>query len=210
MQTLNELLSQALSDNQMPLSADAQDKLIRYLELLRTWNHVFNLTAITEPKEMVYLHLIDSLAAAPFVTGQSALDVGSGAGLPGIPLAITHPERKWTTLDKNSKKTRFLTQVIAELALPNVQAIYSRCEDFRPATGFDSILSRAYGTLALFVESTEHLLNSSGIFIAMKGKYPEDELAHLPERVEIVDVKRIALKGMDVERHIVLMRKKES
>lgn len=207
MQTLNDLLKSALSENNMTLSPSVQESLVQYLELLKTWNHAFNLTAITEPREMVYLHLIDSLAAAPFIAGTHSLDVGSGAGLPGIPLALTHPEQQWVTIDKSSKKMRFITQVIAELKLTNLQAVASRVEDFRPTNKFDSIISRAYGTLRLFIESTAHLLNSDGIFIAMKGKYPQDELDHLPAGFQVKSVTPIQLKGLDVERHIIIMQR---
>lgn len=209
MTSLDILLHQALTDNHILLAPAAEEKLVRYLTLLQTWNHVFNLTAITQPKDMVYLHLIDSLSAAPFINGNRILDVGSGAGLPGIPLAITRPDQHWSTLDKNSKKTRFLTQVIAELAIHNVDAIYSRCEDFKPQTRFDCIISRAFGTLTLFTESTEHLLNSSGIFIAMKGKYPEEELSRLPDRFKVETIQPITMQGMDVDRHLIIMRKKK-
>lgn len=205
---LSDLLKKALHDNRMDLSEAEQQQLVSYLELLRTWNHAFNLTAITDPHDMVYLHLIDSLAAAPFIHGKRMLDVGSGAGLPGIPLAVTHPDQHWMVLDKNSKKTRFLTQAAAELHLKNVEAIYSRAEDYKPAQGFDSIVSRAYGTLRLFIESTQHLLNSDGIFIAMKGKYPQDELDHLPEGFEVKSITPVPIEGLAAERHIITMQRK--
>jgi len=202
----NKILSDALSDNQLTLSGSTQQKLIQYLELIQSWNKVFNLTTITEPRDMVYLHLIDSLAVSPYLHGLNLLDVGSGAGLPGIPLAIIHPEQHWMLMDKNSKKTRFLTQTIAELKLTNANAIHSRCEDFQPATKFDSILSRAFGTLRMFVETTAHMLNKDGIFIAMKGKYPEDELQDLPDNVEVKNIQRLDIKGISVERHIICLQ----
>ncbi len=208
MQTLNDLLKSALSENNMTVSAPVEEALIQYLNLLKTWNHAFNLTAITEPRDMVYLHLIDSLAAAPFIKNTHCLDVGSGAGLPGIPLALTHPEQQWVTIDKSSKKMRFITQVIAELKLTNLQAVANRVEDFHPSEKFNTIISRAYGTLRLFIESTAHLLNSDGIFIAMKGKYPQDELDHLPAGFQVKSVTPIQLKGLEVERHIIIMQRK--
>lgn len=203
MNTLNQLLSLALTENRLTISAENQNKLIAYLNLVTTWNRVFNLTNITEPSEMVYKHLIDSLAIAPFIQGTHLLDVGSGAGLPGIPLAILNPQQKWTLLDKNSKKTRFMTQAVAELELKNVQVVHSRCEEFQPASKFDSILSRAFGTLRMFVEVTAHLLAPNGQFIAMKGKYPDDELQDLPENVVVKEVKKVDIKGITIERHVV-------
>jgi 16S rRNA (guanine527-N7)-methyltransferase len=206
MQTINDHLEEALQQNHLCVDETAKLKLIQYLHLLQTWNKVFNLTTITKPRDMVYLHLIDSLMITPFLKGTRLLDVGTGAGLPGLPLAICNPLQQWVLLDKNSKKTRFLTQVVAELALPNVTVIHSRSEDFHPDHGFDSILARALGTLTLFVNSTRHLLNANGIFIAMKGKYPQDELDELQGPFTIQKVTRLAIKGVSIERHIVCIK----
>lgn len=201
------LLEQALKENDYPLAPDQVEKLNTYLTLLAAWNHAFNLTAITEPHEMVYLHIIDSLSANPFLHGTRFLDVGTGAGLPGIPLAITHPEQHWVLLDKNGKKNRFLTQAIAELGLSHVKTAQTRAEDFKPTAGFDSILSRAYGSLCLFLETTEHLLNPGGTFIAMKGKYPEEELEAVPSRFSVESVTRLDIRGMSLDRHVVCIKK---
>lgn len=203
MNTLNHLLKKALIENNITLNESAQHKLIQYLELMKTWNRVFNLTTITNAEEMVYLHLIDSLVVSPFLHGNRLLDVGSGAGLPGIPLAIVNPDQQWVLLDKNNKKTRFLTQAIAELGLTNAQAINSRCEDFHPNQRFDSILSRAFGTIQMFAETTRHLLCPNGKLIAMKGKYPEDELKTIPDPYAMQDVTRLDIQGIKIERHIV-------
>ncbi len=199
------LLNKALAQQGLDLNATDVAQLAHYLELMQTWNRVFNLTALTTAKEMVYLHLIDSLIIYPYLHGKRMLDVGSGAGLPGIPLAILHPEQVWVLLDKNSKKTRFLTQVIAELALKNVSVINERCEDFHPHVGFDTILSRAFGTLRLFAETTEHMLNPGGMLLAMKGKYPHDELQNLPKRFHVDVIKQLTIHGMAVERHVICM-----
>lgn len=207
MQNIKKLLSQALHENHFSLSESAQQQLLQYLHLMQTWNRVFNLTTITENRDMVYLHLIDSLAVQPYLQGQRMLDVGTGAGLPGIPLAIANPQQEWILLDKNSKKTRFLTQVVAELGLTHVSVIHSRSEDFHPTQCFDSILSRALGSLRLFAETTEHLLCQQGKWIAMKGKYPQEELKDIPDRFQLVDVTRLNLKGLDIERHIVRLSK---
>lgn len=204
-----QLLINALKKNQIHLPTEASEKLVRYLDLIQTWNKVFNLTTILEPKEMVYLHLIDSLTVLPYLKGQRALDVGSGAGLPGIPLAIAEPSRQWVLLDKNNKKTLFLTQVIAELGLKNVEVVHGRCEDFHPAQCFDTILSRAYGTLRLFAESCEHLLCQDGMLLAMKGKYPQEELAEIPSHFTRLEVTRLAIHGVDIERHLVCLSKKK-
>src|SRR5690242_6572546 len=122
---IKKLLKTVLEENQLSLPESDQAKLVRYLELMLTWNRVFNLTTITEPKDMVYLHIVDSLVVQPYLQGTRFLDVGTGAGLPGIPLAIINSDKQWVLLDKNSKKTRFLTQTIAELELANVQVVHS-------------------------------------------------------------------------------------
>lgn len=204
----HSILKQALTANQLTLRSGEDDQLCHYLSLLAKWNLSFNLTAITEPTEMVYLHIIDSLMVAPYVQGTQCLDVGSGAGLPGIPLAITHPDQHWVLLDKNGKKTRFMTQAIAELGLKNVQVVRTRSEDFHPTRCFDSILSRAYGALPWFVTTTEHLLCSDGLWIAMKGKYPEDEISSMPAHISMQQRARLAIAGIAAERHIICLAKR--
>lgn len=204
---LQGILKKALDKNNLDLSKEQQAKLIEYLTLIQLWNRVYNLTSILDPTEMVYLHLIDSLLIAEHLTGHRFLDVGSGAGLPGIPLAIMHPEQEWVLLDKNSKKTRFLTQVVAELGLKNVTVIHSRVEDFKPTINFDGILSRALSTIKVFVESTNHLLNDHGVWLAMKGKYPEEELLELPSGFKVKERLALTLKGMTVERHLICLGK---
>lgn len=203
---MKKLLMEAATANHIALNEEQLDKLVQYLELMQTWNKVFNLTSITETREMVYLHIIDSLLTAPFLTGERMLDVGSGAGLPGIPLAILRPQQQWVLLDKNNKKTRFMTQAAAELGLKNVQVIHSRAEDFHPERKFDHILSRAYATLALFIETTRHLLSKNGTFIALKGRYPHDEIAEISNEVAVSPVN---MTGMSLERHIVCISNKE-
>jgi 16S rRNA (guanine527-N7)-methyltransferase len=201
------LLTTALTQNELALDETAIAKLIRYLELIRQWNRVYNLTSITTSKEMVYLHLIDSLLTQPFLRGERILDIGTGAGLPGIPLAIKNPQCRFHLVDKASKKTRFLTQVIAELGLTNVMVSHTRCEDFHDTVGFDSILSRAFGSLRLFAESTKHLMAQNGRLIALKGKYPQAEIAELPNDVALDCCERIVMQGMDVERHIIMLKR---
>lgn len=201
------LLSHALQENQLILTEKAEQQLMAYLNLMQTWNRVFNLTAITKPLDAIYLHLIDSLVIQPYLHGHRLLDVGTGAGLPGIPLAIAHPEQQWVLLDKNNKKTRFLTQVIAELKLSNVEVVQSRCENFHPTPCFDSILSRAFGNIRLFVETTKHLLCQDGILIAMKGKYPKEELDTIPNSFKLMDVTHLTIKGMNIERHLIRISK---
>jgi len=204
------ILKQALSDNAITLDDGTQEKLVHYLELMQAWNRVFNLTNITHPREMVLLHIIDSLLVAPFLQGDQLLDVGTGAGLPGIPLALIHPQQHWLLLDKNNKKTRFLTQVVAELHLANVNVVQARTEEFHPAKCFDTIISRAFSSLQMFVSSTQHLLCTNGKWLAMKGKYPDEEIRDISSAFVVESSKKLVIKGMDVERHLIsLIRNKE-
>lgn len=202
-------LQKALADNHIASTDTQQTQWLNYLEQLHKWNKVYNLTSITTPREMIYLHIIDSLLVAPFINGTHCLDVGSGAGLPGIPLAILHSEQHWTLLDKNNKKTRFMIQVAAELGLKNIKVHHGRAEDFHPPIKFDSILSRAYGNLAMFISTTEHALANHGVLIAMKGKRPDDELAELPAHWVAASPTPLTMKGMSIDRHIICMRKED-
>lgn len=205
----NQLLK-ALIDNQLKLSYEQINKLVAYAELIQLWNKVYNLTAITKPDDIIYLHLIDSLLVLNFLHGHNCLDIGSGAGLPGIPLAILDPEKHWTLIDKNSKKTRFLIQACAELGLKNVEVIHERSESFAPSSAFDSILSRALGTLEQFATLSMHLLAPGGRLIAMKGKVSQEELAHIPDRMMVKEVVKLAIEGRDIERHLVILQRKRN
>lgn len=198
------LLAKALRDNHITLDEPAQDALLTYLALMKRWNKVYNLTSICAVEEQIYLHLIDSLLVSPFLSGEHILDIGTGAGLPGMPLAIMHPEKSFTLLDKNAKKTRFLTQVVAELGLKNVTIANVELSTFQPDQYFDSILSRAFGTIKLFLTLATPFLSETGQLLAMKGRYPQEELAELDN---IVMVHPLVMRGMAVERHLVALKK---
>lgn len=202
----NPYLSAALQENAFTLTLEMQQQLDTYLTLLQKWNKVFNLTAIRDSRDMVYLHIIDSLAISPFLHGTRMLDVGSGAGLPGLPLAITHPEQQWTLLDKGEKKTRFMTQAVVELGLKNITIVNARCEDFHSELGFDSIVSRAFSALSMMLEKTKHLIAANGIFVAMKGAQMVTELEELPEGFSVLAVQPIKITGINVERHVICVR----
>jgi 16S rRNA (guanine527-N7)-methyltransferase len=197
------LLKDACKKNNLNLTEEAITKLHTYLLLLKEWNNVINLTSITDDFDMIMLHLIDSLAIISHLHGNRLLDVGTGAGLPGIPLAIVLPHTHWTLLDKCAKKTRFLLQMKAELALPNVEIVHVRTENFHPNERFDSIVSRAYGTLRLLTDSTKHLLANDGKWLLMKGKYPQSELDDLPSNILVQRVSPIKLIGKTLDRHLV-------
>lgn len=179
----------------------------QYLRLLLKWNRVFNLTAITNLAQMRILHLADSLATSPYLHGDLIIDVGTGAGLPGIPLAIAHPEKKFTLLDSNSKKTRFLTQVVAELKLPNVEVIHARAEQYQPNHCFDSVISRAFSSLSQMLSLTEHLCCEQGRFLAMKGIVPTDEIKELNNRFIIDKIAELKIQGLDAKRSLIIIKK---
>ena len=168
-------LAEGLQQMGTSLDAAQQGRLVAYLALLQKWNRVFNLTAVRDPAQMVSRQLLDSLSILPWVKGPRVLDVGTGAGLPGIPLAIALPELVFTLLDANGKKTRFVQQAAAELGLGNVRVVNGRIEALQDAEGFDVITSRAFASLADFLSSTAHLLADGGCWLAMKGQAEHDE-----------------------------------
>lgn len=204
---MTDLLQKALIANGYHFSLDIHTKLLAYLDLMKKWNRVYNLTAIIDPHDMVYLHILDSLAINRYLHGNRIIDVGTGAGLPGIPLALLNPEKSFVLLDSNSKKTRFLTQVVLELKLSNVEVVHARCEDFHPEQSFDSVVSRAFASIRVMLTTTSHLLNDQGQFLAMKGVYPEKELRDIPEGFSLVGVHTLKIKGLDAERCLVCLRK---
>ena len=177
------------------------------------WNRTYNLTAIREPEKMVTHHVLDSLAVLPHIaapdgpTAISLLDVGSGAGLPAIPLAIARPQWRIVALDSNHKKSAFVQQAAIELALANVEAIIARVEDYRPAQPFDVVISRAYSDLATFAEAGVKHLAAGGQLVAMKGVRPDEEITQLPPSFRVVATPALAVPGIDAARHLVVMER---
>ena len=180
--------------------------LVRYVGLLEKWNKAYNLTAIREPGQMVTLHVLDSLVVAPFLPTGRLVDVGTGAGLPGIPLALLEPEREVTLLDSNIKKTRFCQQAVLELGLGNVRVVHNRDSDYHPDQPFANVISRAFASLADFVAGTEHLVAEGGSLLAMKGAYPEQEVKALPARASVRASHPLRVPGLDAERHLLDIR----
>ncbi len=189
----------------LDLPPDGEARLLAYLALLDKWNRVYNLTAVRDPERMVSHHLLDSLAAVPYFTGPAVLDVGSGGGLPGIPLAIARPDLQVTLIDSIAKKTAFLQQARAELGLGNLTVATGRVENFRPETGFDVITSRAFSDLGEFVKLTRHLLKPGGRWLAMKGLYPNEELALLPHDVKVSADHVLVVPGLEACRHLIVL-----
>lgn len=208
----------------LTLPEGAEAKLLAYLALLDKWNRVYNLTAVRDTERMVSHHLLDSLAAVPFFQGEASpplplagegakvmpepinvLDVGSGGGLPGIPLAIARPELQVTLIDSISKKTAFLLQAKAELGLDNLRVVTGRVEDFRPDVPFDVITSRAFSDLKEFVSLTRHLLKPAGRWLAMKGLMPHEEIVTLPSWAKVSANHALEVPGLEASRHLIVM-----
>ncbi len=198
-------LGRGIAALKLPLERAQQDQLMRYVALLHKWNRVYNLTAVREVERMVSHHLLDSLAILPHVEGTSVLDVGTGAGLPGIPLAIARPQLPVTLLDSIQKKTAFLQQAVGELALKNVTVVCDRVELWQSPQRFDVIVSRAFAELADFVRQAAHLLAPSGVFLAMKGVHPAGEIERLPAGFRVQKVVKLDVPGLGAERHLVFI-----
>lgn len=204
---LETRLAEGLAALGLALPPAAQTKLIEYIKLLEKWNRVHNLTAVREPEQMVVLHLLDSLSVLPHLDNKtSLLDVGTGAGLPGIPLAIARPELDVTLLDSNHKKTTFLAQAKAELGLPNIRIETGRVESYRPSKPFDVVVSRAFSELSDFVTQARHLVAPDGVMLAMKGVYPFDEIARLPSTHVVSKVDELHVPLLDAKRHLVTLK----
>jgi 16S rRNA (guanine527-N7)-methyltransferase len=202
-------LSDGLAAMNLSLSEGQQQQLLAFLALLNKWNKAYNLTAVRDERVMVSRQLLDSLSILPWVTTDHLLDVGAGGGLPGIPLAIVFPEKRFTLLDSNGKKTRFLNQCVLELGLGNVEVIHGRAEDCQPDQPFTQISSRAFTALENLVTWCGQLLASEGEFLAMKGQYPDDEVAALPAGWQLESSHSLKVPGADGERHLLIVTRAE-
>ena len=202
-------LSEGIEVLGLALPQETQARMLQYLALIRKWNQVHNLTAVREPEAMLVRHLLDSLAILPRVAGPRIADVCSGAGLPGIPLALARPEWRVTLVETNHKKTAFLQQARIELDLKNVEVMTERVENFHPVDGFDVVISRAFSDLADFAGLAGHLCapgNGGGRLVAMKGVYPHEELAQLPAQFMVEKILPVTVPGLEAERHLVLIK----
>jgi len=205
--TIDLRIAEGLSAMGLDLPPESHAKLAAYLSLLAKWNRVHNLTAVREPEQMVALHLLDSLAILPQLgTAATLLDVGTGAGLPGIPIAIARPQMAVTLLDSSHKKTAFLAQAKAELGLPNVTVVCERVERWTPPGRFDVVVSRAFSELADFVSQSKHLVAPDGVLLAMKGVHPFDEIAKVPASHRVDGVVELRVPSLDAKRHLVLLK----
>jgi 16S rRNA (guanine527-N7)-methyltransferase len=206
-QQLAERLGKGLYELGLSLPASAQQQLLTYLEQLHKWNQTYNLSGIKDIHEMLTLHLLDSLALAPYIDADLIADVGTGAGLPGVPLAICFPHKQFRLVDSNSKKTRFIFQTAALLGLRNIEVIHSRAEDYESKPQVAIVTSRAFASLSDFVTSCAHLLTAEGKFLAMKGQIPEAEIAALPAGFRVVAIHPLHVPGAAVTRHVLDIRR---
>lgn len=197
-------LAAGLAELGIDLPAPAQDKLLAYRDLLLKWNKTYNLTALRDPEQAISHHLLDSLAILPHVGEGPLVDVGSGGGLPGIPLAIARPDLPVTLVDAIQKKSSFQQQAVIELALPNIRTIHSRVEDI--AGQFAQITSRAFSSLAEFVTVTRHLLAPGGRWLAMKGVRPDNEIGSLPADVTVAAMLPLHVPMLGAERHLIILK----
>lgn len=178
-----------------------------YVALLNRWNKTYNLTAVREIRDMIPLHIFDSLVVAELIKGNNCLDVGSGAGLPTIPLAIMQPERKFVALDTNGKKTRFIQQAVIELGLNNVKVVQARVENWQADVKFDAIISRAFASIHDFVSSSAMHLTENGVLYAMKGQFPDAEIQYLPKGFVLHKTQQLNVPYIDGKRHLLVIRK---
>jgi 16S rRNA (guanine527-N7)-methyltransferase len=201
------ILQNSLEKCDLVVTQQQQQQLINYVLLMHKWNKTYNLTSVRDPRQMVIKHIIDSIVVAPFLENVCYIDVGTGPGLPGIPLAIMCPDKQFVLLDSLGKRVRFMKQVAYELKINNIQPVQSRVEDFVPDVKIDGVLSRAFASLKDMLHWCQHLVDSDGVFLALKGQLPTSELNELPLGFILQDTIKLNVPGLDGERHIVKIKR---
>ncbi|EDW0110950.1 16S rRNA (guanine(527)-N(7))-methyltransferase RsmG [Salmonella enterica] len=199
-------LSHLLDEAGISLTDHQKTLLVAYVDMLHKWNKAYNLTSVRDPAEMVVRHILDSIVVAPYLQGQRFIDVGTGPGLPGIPLAIVLPDAHFTLLDSLGKRVRFLRQVQHELRLENITPVQSRVEAYPSEPPFDGVISRAFASLNDMVSWCHHLPGEKGRFYALKGQLPEDEIASLPDEFSVESVEKLRVPQLEGERHLVIIK----
>jgi 16S rRNA (guanine527-N7)-methyltransferase len=206
----NELLTvlnNSLKNCELIVTEEQQQQLIHYVLMMHKWNKAYNLTSVRDPQQMVIKHIVDSIVVAPFLDKIHYIDVGTGPGLPGIPLAIMCPDKQFILLDSLGKRVRFMKQVAYELKIDNIQPVQSRVEDFVPSVEIDGVLSRAFASLKDMLHWCQHLVDSQGVFLALKGQLSADELHSLPLGFILQETIKLDVPGLEGERHIVKIKK---
>lgn len=209
MNPLRVKLDALISKTSLTVTEQQREQLVGYVQLLDKWNKAYNLTSVRDPMEMLVKHILDSLVVSPHLVGERFIDVGSGPGLPGIPLAIMHPDKEFVLIYSLGKRIRFLKQVIHDLKINNVLPVQSRVEEFDPESGFDGVLSRAFASMTDMVNWCQHLPKpNAGVFLALKGVRPDDEITLLPEWCSVTDIKALQVPELEGERHLVILSRK--
>ncbi|MBT1446221.1 16S rRNA (guanine(527)-N(7))-methyltransferase RsmG [Shewanella sp. JM162201] len=204
---LAKQLSQAIAKTGLTVSDSQQQQLLGFVALLDKWNKAYNLTSVREPAQMLTRHILDSLVVSPHLKGERFIDVGTGPGLPGIPLAIINPDKEFVLLDSLGKRIRFQKQVALELGLKNISSVESRVELYQPEQGFDGVLSRAFASVGDMLSWCHHLPAADGCFYALKGQLSEDEMAGIPAGFTLLETIRLEVPGLDEQRHLLKLVK---
>lgn len=200
---IKKILIEGIEALNLTLSEEKQEKLLLYITEFEKWNRAYNLSAVREIDKMVGRHLLDSLSVAPHIVGTQLADVGTGGGLPGVPLAIIFPEKKFTLIDSNGKKTRFIFHIKNLLPLENLEVFNVRVENYKPEIKFDAVISRAFASLKDMTDNCAHLLTPTGVFLAMKGVYPEGELNDISDQYSLQKSTQLQVPGDHAERHLL-------
>ena len=199
---LENLLAQA----EIQLTDLQKDQLIQLVQLLHKWNKAYNLTSVRDPQEMLVKHILDSIVVSPYLQGDRFIDIGTGPGLPGLPLAIINPTKQFVLLDSLGKRISFIRNAVRELGLTNVEPVLSRVEEYQPEQKFDGVLSRAFASLKDITDWCHHLPKKDGYFYALKGIYHEDEVQELDKKFEVKDVITLNVPELVGERHLIVLR----
>ena len=204
---LESKLRQSVALFDFPVSEAQQGLLLDYLSMIHKWNKAYNLTSVRDPEAMLTKHIVDSIAVKPFLDGTRFIDVGTGPGLPGIPLAIVQPDAHFTLLDSLGKRVRFMKQCAHELKMTNIFPIQSRVEDHSPENVYDGVISRAFASIKDMLHWCEHLVDSEGAYFALKGQLPSEELSQVPDKFTVSSVESLSVPGLEGQRHLVVIKK---
>ncbi len=205
--SLLQQLQHMLGKTDIEVSEFQQNQLVQLVELLNKWNKAYNLTSVRDPKQMLVKHIMDSIVVSPYLQGERFIDVGTGPGLPGLPLAILNPDKHFVLLDSLGKRLRFIRQVLLELGLKNVTAVQSRVEEYQPEQKFDVVLSRAFASLQDMLFWCKHLPNENGHFLAVKGQFPVHEVANLDKDFEFIESISLNVPDLEGERCLVKVKR---
>ncbi len=209
MEALRAKLDKLIEQTSLIVSDEQRTQLVGFVVMLDKWNKAYNLTSVRNPEDMLVRHIMDSIVVAPYLNGQRFIDVGTGPGLPGIPLAIMNPDKEFHLLDSLGKRIRFIKQVLHELKIQNVTAVQSRVEEYQPEEKFDAVISRAFASMIDMVNWCKHLpKEESGVFLALKGQMPTDEIDQLPAWCSVMDIKHLTVPELKGERHLVILSRK--